>query len=140
MVSICLAFAWIWFVLGVVSGAGLGLGFHRPGFAGGYGSWRRRLMRLGHIAFFGTGFLVLALGLTAAALPPDHLPPRVFRGLGWLMIAGAVLMPTVCFLASWRKNFRWLFALPVAALGGAVVGFTRLLLRSGVIELLGKAG
>ena len=34
--------------VGVVSGATIGLFFHREAFLGGYDTWRRRLVRLGH--------------------------------------------------------------------------------------------
>ena len=42
-------------------------------------------------------------------------------GVG-LLVSGAVLMPTVCFLAAWRKPFRHLFALPVSCLVAGAVG------------------
>jgi len=35
---------------------------------GGYGSWPRRMLRLGHIAFFGLGIINLAFALTARTL------------------------------------------------------------------------
>ena len=37
---------------GVLSGMAMGLFFHQDGWLGGYGSFRRRLLRLGHIAFY----------------------------------------------------------------------------------------
>ena len=46
--------AWIGFVLGALSGALLGLFFHDERFMGGYGSWQRRMTRLGHISFSGS--------------------------------------------------------------------------------------
>lgn len=115
-----LLFAWCWFSLGIASGAVLGLGFHRQDFMGGYDGWRRRLARLGHIAFFGTGLLALAMGLTGMAWPEVG----VGRVVGVLTLSGGVTMPTVCFLSAWRKGFRHLFALPVVALSGGVMGFT----------------
>jgi len=113
-----LVFAWLWFSLGIVSGAVLGLVFHREDGWGGYGSWRRRLARLGHISFFGTGFLVLAMALTA------HTLWISIDMAGTLSIAGAIAMPTVCFLAAWRKPLRHLFAIPVVCLAFGVFGFT----------------
>ena len=39
-----------WLILAAfVSGAVIGLGFHREEFLGGYGSFRRRLLRLGQL-------------------------------------------------------------------------------------------
>ncbi|MEM6392756.1 MAG: hypothetical protein AAF797_08305 [Planctomycetota bacterium] len=118
MLALPFAFAWVWMTLGVVSGAVLGLGFHKAGHMGGYSSWRRRLARLGHIAFFGTGLLCLAWGVTAMSLGLDSRLAVVATG-GF--IAGAVAMPTVCFLAAWRKPFRHLFFMPVLSLLGAVL-------------------
>ena len=41
---------WILILTAFLTGAGLGLSFHREDFWGGYASFRRRLVRLGHIA------------------------------------------------------------------------------------------
>lgn len=97
---------WVGILLGLVSGAVIGLGFHRDDWLGGYGSWRRRMLRLGHISFFGVAMLNLAFHLTGLPL----------AAAGWLFIAGAVLMPTVCFLSAWRKPWRHAFVLPVVCL------------------------
>ena len=102
--------AWTGVLLGMAGGAILGLSFHEEGWLGGYGSWRRRLLRLGHISLFGLAGVNLAYSMTA-----DRM--------GWkpgaasaLFVAGAVLMPLVCGLAAWRKPFRHLFFLPVGSL------------------------
>lgn len=126
MEQILIAFGWLWFVLGVLSGAVLGLGFHRAEFMGGYGSWRRRLARLGHIAFFGTGILALLMGITMLALEGAAPDVRNLSGvwIGVLTLSGGVTMPAVCFLAAWRKPLRQLFVMPVLTLGGGVLGFT----------------
>ena len=116
MTTLLLTFAWGWFVAGLLSGVALGLGFARDAFLGGYDAWARRLTRLGHISFFGTGMLCLAMGLTAHALSLDTTP--LLRPAACLTIAGAVLMPAVCFLCAWRKPLRHLFALPVLGLVG----------------------
>ena len=47
--------AWIGVLAAFASGAVLGLFFHRADWLGGYGSWRRRLLRLGHIALVALG-------------------------------------------------------------------------------------
>jgi hypothetical protein len=41
--------AWLGVVAGMVSGAVMGLFFHSDQWLGGYGSWPRRILRLGHI-------------------------------------------------------------------------------------------
>jgi hypothetical protein len=99
-----------WLILaGFASGAALGLFFHRPDFLGGYASLRRRMVRLGHIAFCALGILNLIVGLSPQTSP-------------WLM-AGSVLMPVVCFLTAWKEKCRHFFALPVVLLVTAVVQF-----------------
>lgn len=108
--SLNLLAGWVGVLGGVVSGALIGLFFHRDNWAGGYGSFPRRMLRLGHISFFGIGFLNFALGLTVIAIP---LPPTHAQVASLAMIAGAVTMPLVCFLTAWRKPFRHLFPVPV---------------------------
>jgi len=107
------AFGWIWFVLGMVSGAALGLGFARPGFLGGYGSWERRLLRLGHISFFGLGLINI---LFALALPRVALESPWPAVASWALIVGGVTMPLCCGLAAWRQPLRNLFPVPVVSL------------------------
>jgi hypothetical protein len=112
MIEINLYIAWVGILLGVVSGAGQGLLFHREDWLGGYGSWPRRMLRLGHISFFGLAFINLAFALSAAAVDlHDGLRlPSV------LLVAGAISMPLVCYLSAWRKPFRHLFFIPVLSL------------------------
>ena len=57
MREINLLVAWLAILIGLVTGTVLGLFFHEENWMGGYGSWRRRMVRLGHISFFGTGSL-----------------------------------------------------------------------------------
>ena len=102
---------WSLILLGFLSGAALGLRFHQERMAGGYGSFRRRLLRLGHIALIALGMLNLMLSLGPAASRTEWSSP--------LLIAGSVAMPVVCFLTAWRPPFRHLFALPVVLLSGA---------------------
>ena len=101
---------WIGMLAGVLSGAILGLFFHRDDWMGGYGSYRRRLARLGHIAFFGLGFLNLAFAATFAQLPLSGNTLAIASGA---LIVGAATMPLCCFLSAWRKPLRHLFPIPV---------------------------
>ena len=111
--------AWIGILLGLASGTIQGLFFDREDWLGGYGSWPRRLMRLGHISFFGIAFLNLAYANTVWLLgPASHVPLA-----SMLLVAGAVLMPLVCYLAAWKKPLRHLFPLPVLSLLGAAFAF-----------------
>ncbi len=104
-----------WLVLAAfLTGAIVGLGFHREEFLGGYGSFRRRLLRLGHIALAALGTLNILYGLA----PVPAATPAFWPGA--LLLAGAIAMPLVCFLSAWRQPFRHLFFLPVMLLIGAV--------------------
>lgn len=114
--------AWIGVALGMVSGAIVGLGFHQEAFLGGYDSWRRRLIRLGHISFFGLAAVNFAFALTVERM--GLAATVVLAPAGVSLIAGAALMPVVCFLSAWRPVFRHLFALPVGAL---LIGVSHLL-------------
>ncbi len=104
------------FLAGVISGVLPGLLFHQEEWMGGYGSWQRRLMRLGHISFFGIGFLNLAFALTARSF---GLQGSLALASG-LFITGAVSMPLLCYLSAWKKMFRHLFFIPVVSLAGAI--------------------
>ncbi len=104
---------WLLILGGFVSGALLGLGFHRPDFVGGYGSFERRLLRLGHIALVALGML----NLLASAGPERCWSPT----FGALLMLGSAAMPGVCFLAAWKRPFRHAFALPVTLLAGAAL-------------------
>jgi hypothetical protein len=103
---------------GVVSGALIGLLFHRDDWMGGYASHRRRLTRLGHISFFGIGFLNLSFAATVAEL---HLHGPYLAIASWALLTGAITMPLCCFLCAWRKPLRHLFPVPVLAVTTGVV-------------------
>ncbi len=102
---------WCLILTGFVTGAVIGLFFHADNFADGYSSWRRRLMRLGHIALVALGMLnlIFALGPVNSAWASR------------LFVVGGIAMPTVCFLSAWRKPCRHLFFVPVVALVAAVL-------------------
>jgi len=89
-----------------------GLAFWREDWLGGYGAWRRRLVRLAHISFFGLGFLNIAFALS---LPPLGLASGAgaLRWAALLLVLGNIAMPAVCYLSAWRMPFRHLFAVPV---------------------------
>ncbi len=108
--------AWIGFLLGCLVGAIPGMFFHDPEWLGGYSSWRRRMMRLAHIAFFGIGFLNLSFALTARSLgiAADLGAPSA------LLVGGAVAMPGVCYLSAWRRGFRHLFFIPALSVTAGI--------------------
>lgn len=115
---------WLLIFAGFISGALIGLGFHRPEFLGGYDSLRRRLVRLGHIAMVALGILNLAY----AAGPALGFEARWPQLGAQALMFGGVAMPIVCFLAAWRPAGRHLFFVPVIALSvgalSAILGVT----------------
>jgi hypothetical protein len=117
--------AWIAFLLGGLAGAVTGLFFHDESWLGGYGSWRRRMTRLGHIAFFGLGLINLAFALTVNVL---HLESGVLIS-SYLLLIGAAAMPLVCYLSAFKTSFRHLFFIPaLATIGGIAMFLWRVLL------------
>lgn len=125
--NIHLVAAWIGFLCGVISGAVAGLFFHRENWLGGYGSYPRRLVRLGHISLFGLGFLNALFALTVAAREVPELSGHL-ASLGLLI--GAITMPICCFAVAWRKSLRFLFPVPVASLLGGISLIVLALVRS----------
>jgi hypothetical protein len=117
-VTINLIGGWLGMLAGVLSGGIIGLFFYRDEWMGGYGSWRRRLTRLGHISFFGLGFLNLMFAATAGQLLLRG-PFLVVAPVG--LLAGAITMPICCFLSAWRKPMRHLFPIPVIAVTVGIV-------------------
>jgi hypothetical protein len=109
---------WIGMLAGVLSGATAGLLFHDENWMGGYASYRRRLTRLGHISFFGLGFLNLIFAATAELLP---LRQSYLIVASDALIVGAITMPICCFLSAWRKPLRHLFPIPVASVATGIV-------------------
>jgi hypothetical protein len=109
---------WLGMLAGVLSGTVAGLLFYREDWLGGYSSWRRRLARLGHISFFGLGFLNLIFAATVGQLSLHGAPLRI-ASAGLLL--GAFSMPVCCYLSAWRKPLRHLFPIPVISVAAALI-------------------
>lgn len=109
--SLNLAVGWGSFLLGALSGAWIGLKFHRDDWLGGYPSFRRRMVRLGHIAFFGLGLINILFALSAGQFPATSWTHHA----SWLLVVGAATMSANCFLTAWRGGFRHLFFVPAGA-------------------------
>ncbi len=114
--------AWIGILAGCIAGAIPGLFFYRQDWLGGYASWPRRMIRLGHISFFGIAFINLAFALTwqAVKIETDMALSSV------LFVAAAVLMPLICYLSAFKPVFRHLFFIPVLSV---LIGTIHLLWR-----------
>jgi hypothetical protein len=117
-VSINLLAGWIGFLAGAVTGALMGLCFHRENWLGGYGSFPRRMIRLGHIACFGLGLINILFALTAATVPAA----RAVSIASSLLVVAMITMPLNCFLTAWRKPFRHLFCIPAGSTLGGIAG------------------
>lgn len=108
-----LVIAWLWILLGFVSGMVLGLFFHRENWLGGYASFKRRLYRLAHISFFGLGVVNLLFCLTvqnfSLAGPLVHFASLAF-------ITGAIAMPVCCVVMAHFPKAHMIFAVPVVSL------------------------
>jgi len=126
-----LFFAWLWILLGFVSGLGLGLFFHRENWLGGYGSLPRRMYRLAHISFFGLGAVNLLFWLTWQRISLMESSAPAATVASWAFILGGVTMPLGCVVMAHFPKARLLFAVPVVSLllGGALT--LMLLCRSG---------
>ena len=112
--------AWLSMLLGGISGAVTGLFFYNTDFLGGYTSWCRRMVRLGHISFFGIGLINLAFALSIKALEISQTPqiPSI------LLIVAAVTMPLVCYLSAIKPFSRHLFFIPASSVIFALVLFS----------------
>ena len=112
-----LIIAWIWILLGFLSGMVSGLFFHREGWLGGYSSLKRRMYRLAHISFFGLGTVNLLFYLTFQ----NALASGLLSIASQSFIAGAVSMPICCVLLAHFPKTHALFCVPVLSLLSAAV-------------------
>ena len=114
-----LVMAWLWILLGFVSGMALGMFFHGENWLGGYGSFKRRMYRLGHISFFGLGAVNLFFFLTAQMLAASS----ALSIASSLFIVGAITMPICCVIMAHFPKVHLIFAVPVVSLvtGGVLI-------------------
>ena len=120
-----LILAWLWILLGFVAGMALGLFFHGENWLGGYGSFKRRMYRLGHISFFGLGVVNLLFCLTAQTF---SLAGQLVSIASWAFIAGAITMPVCCVVMAHFPKAHLIFAVPVISLiAGGVLTFMEII-------------
>jgi hypothetical protein len=116
-----LVLAWLWILLGFISGMVLGLFFHGENWLGGYGSFKRRMYRLGHISFFGLGIVNLLFCLTVQTF---SLAGLFVAGASWAFMVGAISMPLCCVVMAHFPKAHLIFAVPVISLiAGGVLTF-----------------
>jgi hypothetical protein len=112
-----LILAWLWILLGFLSGMVLGLFFRRDDWFGGYASFKRRMYRLAHISFFGLGAVNLLFYFTVR----DHPFSGSLPTASLAFILGAVSMPICCLLLAHFPKTHFLFGIPVLSLLVAAV-------------------
>lgn len=124
MYQINLLAGWIGMLSGFIFGAVTGLLFHKEDWLGGYHSWKRRLLRLAHISFFGIAIINIFFFYTC-----NYLQAKNTGLTSVLFIVAAIAMPLVCVLSAFNKNFRHLFFIPVVSLivGSSFLIITQLL-------------
>ena len=108
-----LILAWLWILLGFVSGMVLGLFFHGENWLGGYASFKRRMYRLGHISFFGLGAVNLLFCLTVQNF---SLAGSLIHFASQAFIVGAIAMPVCCVVMAHFPKAHMIFAVPVVSL------------------------
>jgi hypothetical protein len=108
-----LVIAWLWLLLGFVAGMALGMFFHGENWLGGYGSFKRRMYRLGHISFFGLGVVNLLFCLTAQTF---SLAGPFTVAASWAFVVGAISMPLCCVVMANFPKAHLIFAVPVLSL------------------------
>ena len=114
-----LILAWLWILLGFVSGMVLGMFFHGENWLGGYASFKRRMYRLGHISFFGLGAVNLLFCLTVQNF---SLAGQLVSVASWAFIVGAITMPVCCVVMAHFPKAHMIFSVPVVSLiaGGSL--------------------
>lgn len=124
--NINLVFAWIWLLAGFLSGMAMGLFFHKENWLGGYASAPRRMLRLGHISFFGLAGVNLMFYFTVRSAA---LSGALVEWASLALVLGGAAMPVCCALMAWSPRFHLLFGIPVISLlAGAVLTLTKLML------------
>jgi hypothetical protein len=105
--------AWLWILLGFISGLVLGLFFQRESWLGGYASFKRRMYRLAHISFFGLGFVNFLFALTPKNIPATGPLVEI---ASWTFVLGALTMPLCCVVMAHYPKAQMIFAVPVVCL------------------------
>src|ERR1017187_9033809 len=108
-----LVIAWLWLLLGFVAGMMLGMFFHGENWLGGYGSFKRRMYRLGPLFFFRLRAVKMLFWLTMQKIsttgPLTELASSAF-------IVGAITMPVCCVVMAHFPKAHLIFAVPVVSL------------------------
>lgn len=114
-VNLNLSIGWLWILFGFLSGSLIGFNFHflKENWLDGYSSPKRRLFRLGHISFFGLGFVNLIYYFTFNNLLSSSVLTDI-ASLGFVI--GAITMPLCCFSIGVYSRIKNVFYIPVVSL------------------------
>lgn len=114
-VNLNLSIGWLWILFGFLSGSLIGFNFHflKENWLDGYSSPKRRLFRLGHISFFGLGFVNLIYYFTFNNLLSSSVLTDI-ASLGFVI--GAITMPLCCFSIGVYPRIKNVFYIPVVSL------------------------
>jgi hypothetical protein len=128
--GINLVFAWLWLLAGFLSGMIMGMFFQKENWLGGYTSAPRRMLRLGHISFFGLAGVNLMFYLTVRS---SGLAGPLVDLASSALIVGGLAMPLCCALMARSARFQFLFGVPVISLlTGAALTLAVLLKQSAI--------
>jgi hypothetical protein len=119
------SFALLGLPVGLVLGLWIGWAIRAEADAGGYASFRRRALRLGHVAAV---MLPLIGGFYALLWHAfgGRAEPEPWLGAAWAL--GGLALVVVLFLAAWRPALRVLLPLPALVLTAASALFALRLL------------
>ncbi len=106
-------FGWAWMCLGFISGMILGIWAEGEQWLGGYASITRRYLRLGHVAFIALSIINILYGKELGAVT---LPVHIKNIGSYLMIFGAIGVPTTCISAAFFRKTKYFLPLPALAL------------------------
>ncbi len=117
-----LVVGWASLAAGAISGLVLGLWSFDgpvdvPAWIGAYGDTPRRLIRLGHIAFFGLGILNILL---ARELPRLALGAEAMRAAFRCMNFGNVFLPVTLFVAAIYPPLKYVLPVPATSVSIAL--------------------
>lgn len=111
-------FGWVSVLAGIALGVYMGGKFRDEEWLGGYGSFRRRMVRLAHVALAAIGILNIQF---AQSLPRLQLSTGLKTVASAALIAAAVLMPACClWVARGSRRFE-IFAAPVGCLAAGLI-------------------
>jgi|GEM_PF-977317 len=105
-------FGWCLLGLAFLTGAAIGLAFFQEDFWGGYSSFQRRVIRLGHVSLATMGLVNVLYGVSP--WPTPYSASASMAGL--LFVLGGITLPGVFFLAGWRPGFRLGLCVPALLL------------------------